>query len=994
MHDATDGRDAGGPAAAGTAIGDPGLGGPGTGSQAGTDEPEALHRTGLSAAALLAIAREEQPRAAGSRVARSLADHEQALRNARSRGDIPALEAAVEAALQDYPLRVNFLSAWCNLPADGGDPAGSLARWTALQAHPKLAFAPIFIAAYAAETGDPERAAATAETALRDIPPTWDAVALCLRLFRKPGLASAWAEAFRRGCDLARDAAGAEQAGRVQALRGALAAAQPDLDDAALARALGRPADFDLVLRGDLADRAAVSANPRLYRAALGPALAAEPALAARLGLDAIAALYPEGAVPPAIVRHVAGSADIRRLDTYAQALKWLATVGAHDEARALLLRLAGQVQRPDQGAARLTTAQRIAVLQAGLLSGTHEELEQLFDIWSDDLSTNAEALAVMARNAEMVGLPEVAVTRALLSVVFKRTSPGAWYGAIEVMRRQKYNAGIQILLKGAAQAAVKSRALTQAQLKALAHMMPPPDALARLQHLTRGSEDHAAILATAELEALEIESAEARLGALLAADPSERRWADVAQFHARQLHFSRWRAHVATAPDYFPQEGDAVTIERLRLAMEEGRFDDVSALLDRRRAAGPLPAEFLRLAAKAESAQGRFDAAAALLAGAGEGGRLDANTTLDRVIALLQAGRFAEGKAAVAAAIRTFPFDARFRIKAAQLAEREGDAEAALAQWRDALHLDPRNLHALTGILRAHYEQGRFAAIAGTLAAHEGESPGRNWVHAFRALLAAEEGRHRLVRVEMQSLRFKFLRALVQHRASMASGAPRIVLDGREYPLHPGSVRHRAVAQFDALHDALIESDTLCVIGNSPNILGRGLGPRIDGMQTIWRINDFRVAGYEADVGSRTDLWFTSANRLCNVSAGDLDGVRALVYQPVATHIPEYEGFLAGRLGIRRPLEGTFLHPVAHRVSEQCLYPKPTSGMRTLLLALGMVSDATRIAAAGFDFFTESPLHYFDQGLRVQVGEVHAIRFERAFFDRVLVGSGLIERL
>ena len=49
-------------------------------------------------------------------------------------------------------------------------------------------------------------------------------------------------------------------------------------------------------------------------------------------------------------------------------------------------------------------------------------------------------------------------------------------------------------------------------------------------------------------------------------------------------------------------------------------------------------------------------------------------------------------------------------------------------------------------------------------------------------------------------------------------------------------------------------------------------------------------------------------------------------------------------------------------------------------------------ISIAGFDFFKGGSMHYFepDDG-RLQVGEVHAIEFERDFVERVLKPLGAV---
>lgn len=39
--------------------------------------------------------------------------------------------------------------------------------------------------------------------------------------------------------------------------------------------------------------------------------------------------------------------------------------------------------------------------------------------------------------------------------------------------------------------------------------------------------------------------------------------------------------------------------------------------------------------------------------------------------------------------------------------------------------------------------------------------------------------------------------------------------------------------------------------------VLGKGKGAQVDGHDLVVRFNYFRTAGFEKDVGRRTDLWF-----------------------------------------------------------------------------------------------------------------------------------------
>lgn len=62
--------------------------------------------------------------------------------------------------------------------------------------------------------------------------------------------------------------------------------------------------------------------------------------------------------------------------------------------------------------------------------------------------------------------------------------------------------------------------------------------------------------------------------------------------------------------------------------------------------------------------------------------------------------------------------------------------------------------------------------------------------------------------------------------------------------------------------HQPILQVKTpVAIIGSSASILKRGLGPKIDTFPTVIRFNRQVTEGYEADVGSRTDLRMVNAH-------------------------------------------------------------------------------------------------------------------------------------
>jgi len=54
----------------------------------------------------------------------------------------------------------------------------------------------------------------------------------------------------------------------------------------------------------------------------------------------------------------------------------------------------------------------------------------------------------------------------------------------------------------------------------------------------------------------------------------------------------------------------------------------------------------------------------------------------------------------------------------------------------------------------------------------------------------------------------------------------------------------------------------TICIVGNSPNLKGKGLGSLIDRFDNVCRVNDWVTKDYEKDVGTKTTHWVTGCGR------------------------------------------------------------------------------------------------------------------------------------
>jgi len=54
----------------------------------------------------------------------------------------------------------------------------------------------------------------------------------------------------------------------------------------------------------------------------------------------------------------------------------------------------------------------------------------------------------------------------------------------------------------------------------------------------------------------------------------------------------------------------------------------------------------------------------------------------------------------------------------------------------------------------------------------------------------------------------------------------------------------------------------SICIVGNSATVIGRGKGRQIDDFENVCRINDWVVNGFQQDVGSKITHWVTGAGQ------------------------------------------------------------------------------------------------------------------------------------
>lgn len=367
---------------------------------------------------------------------------------------------------------------------------------------------------------------------------------------------------------------------------------------------------------------------------------------------------------------------------------------------------------------------------------------------------------------------------------------------------------------------------------------------------------------------------------------------------------------------------------------------------------------------------------------------RGDANAL---VVAQFAAGRLQDAIVKAQAYADRFPGDSRFPLKAAQGLERLGDFETALHHYGRAVVRQPSNDEAIQGLARSLLYLDRGEPLFRLLDRCDGNTIESTWVHVMRALWVARKG------AEADEIRERLepaYRLAATYRRLWLEGLkedPAAVWNHGEIRSHPHPQAVTYNSAFTAIFDDIDLAERLLLVGNGPSLATAEKGAAIDSHDFVIRLNDFSTKGFESHVGTRTSLWYSSANRMARPDWDSLNEqqTRILLCQAEMGHYPDLGAFSAARLG--RSLSGSeasFLPAHIHHLSTRLTYERPSTGLRFMSLLEFFAQRPYSIT--GFDFFADDRLHYFEQeDGRLQVGEVHALAYERDVVSQVFVRGG-----
>lgn len=416
-------------------------------------------------------------------------------------------------------------------------------------------------------------------------------------------------------------------------------------------------------------------------------------------------------------------------------------------------------------------------------------------------------------------------------------------------------------------------------------------------------------------------------------------------------------------------ETGKPVTLAFDRAAVQTDNVNLYRALSDHELAVGKVESAVEIRAAVAEQTQ-------------------QANDYHRQLNAVFATGQFEEAAKLCERMKQQFPGVPAFWKKAGQVCERQRDYDGMLYNFTEMLALAPEDESARSAIGRSLIYLDRTQDALDWLNDCADDRDESVWTDTLRGFLHARNGDAGDAKKALDTVYERCAKVMEAYREGIARDPRATYLLNGTYADHPSDIAEHVHRYFDNWTKALGHGSN-ALIGNSPSLLKQGHGPAIDAFDTVIRLNDFVIEGYEEDLGTKTDYWYSSANRQASPHRASVAHAKTVMMQPHARHFPDIAAFSRGRLGFELdPANAGYLAPCVKMMSENLSYPFPSSGFRVIQILEFLVQCP--FTAFGFDFFSSGEMHYFDLGeTHLQVGEVHAIDFERDFVNQLIVPHG-----
>lgn len=193
-------------------------------------------------------------------------------------------------------------------------------------------------------------------------------------------------------------------------------------------------------------------------------------------------------------------------------------------------------------------------------------------------------------------------------------------------------------------------------------------------------------------------------------------------------------------------------------------------------------------------------------------------------------------------------------------------------------------------------------------------------------------------------------------------------------------------------LFKTFLKGKSVAIVGNGPGEIGKSLGGEIDAHDVVIRINNHRLDGYEADYGTRTDVWAKAFSNNINHAIDPSEGCRLVVY---ATNWMRHQlspGYLSAVENDLKRYAVDFTDRFDRAWMTDRLHANPTTG--AVLIEMVRHSDVRSLDVYGFSFIfdDDGPYRHFNNDLDVNTlakeSSSHRLDVEKAVLRRLLTGE------
>jgi len=155
-----------------------------------------------------------------------------------------------------------------------------------------------------------------------------------------------------------------------------------------------------------------------------------------------------------------------------------------------------------------------------------------------------------------------------------------------------------------------------------------------------------------------------------------------------------------------------------------------------------------------------------------------------------------------------------------------------------------------------------------------------------------------------------------------------------------------------------IISSDNVCIVGNAPNLLGKGKGQLINKYQQVIRFTDFKIAGFENDVGTKVNIWITGGAKQTQIKKRLLPPNTIQLYlSPNQYTVQTMSQFIMKNLQMN-PKGFIFYKDIAFmRMIMKSFGIYPSTGLATIFI---LIAKFGKVDTIGFDFY-QNGIHYYN---------------------------------